>query len=183
MEEIDNQTQRTIGAEAVKKYSKQLGLDDKDALKKKLLIGSMLKNEKIYAYSGVQGGMREQKEKRLEQDDSLLNRFIRRLPTGVEADRLRKIQLRLTPVPYEENDYNPGSSFSEYRPSLTSVYKLFLTPSYKGFLEGDKTRAEKIKTQKTNLEKLLPVLEKQMKDNEVGADNNAEIDRLSLIHI
>jgi len=177
MEEIDTQKQRTIGAETVKKYSKQLGLDDKDALKKKLLIGSMLRNEKIYAYSGVQGGMREQKEKKLEQDDSLLSRFIRRLPTGVEADRLRKIQLRLAPVPYEENDYNPGSSFSGYRPSLTSVYKLFLSPSYKGFLEGDKVRAEKILKQKTNLEKQLPVLEKQMKDNEVGADNNAEIDR------
>jgi len=177
MEEIDTQKQRTIGAETVKKYSKQLGLDDKDALKKKLLIGSMLKNEKIYAYSGVQGGMREKKEKKLEQDDSLLSRFIRRLPTGVEADRLRQIQLRLAPVPYEENDYNPGSSFSGYRPSLTSVYKLFLSPSYKGFLEGDKVRAEKILKQKTNLEKQLPVLEKQMKDNEVGADNNAEIDR------
>ena len=177
MEEIDTQKQRTIGAETVKRYSKQLGLDDKDALKKKLLIGSMLRNEKVYAYSGVQGGMREQKEKKLEQDDSLLSRFIRRLPTGVEADRLRKIQLRLAPVPYDENDYNPGSSFSGYRPSLTSVYKLFLTPSYKGFLEGDKVRAEKIKLQKSGLEKMLPVLEKQMKDNEVGADNNREIDR------
>jgi hypothetical protein len=177
MEEIDTQKQRTIGAQTVNKYSKQLGLDNKDALKKKLLIGSMLRNEKVYAYSGVQGGMREKKEKRLEQDDSLLNRFIRTLPTGVEADRLRQIQLRLAPVPYEENDYNPGSSFSGYRPSLTSVYKLFLTPSYKGFLEGDKVRAEKILKQKTNLEKQLPALEKQMKDNEVGADNNKEIDR------
>ena len=57
------------------------------------------------------------------------------------------------------------------------MYKLFLSPSYKGFLEGDKVRAEKILKQKTNLEKQLPALEKQMKDNEVGADNNREIDR------
>ena len=64
MEEIDTQKQRTIGAQTVNKYSKQLGLDNKDALKKKLLIGSMLRNEKVYAYSGVQGGMREKKKRK-----------------------------------------------------------------------------------------------------------------------
>lgn len=177
METIDDQRGRGMGREVVDKYSKKLGLDDKDALKKKLLIGSMLKNEKIYAYSGVQGGIREKKEQRLEQEQSLLSRFVRNLPTGREADRLRQIQLSLTPVPYEDTDYAPGTTSIPYRPHLTSVYKLFLSPSYKGFLEGDKTRAEKILAQKTKLEKQLPALEKQMKDNEVGADNNAEIDR------
>ncbi len=171
--EINRRSQTETGRQAVEKYSKQLGLNNTDALKKKLLIASMLKNEKI---SPRDGGAAADAQLEASPSRSLLERFRQSLPTGAVEDSFRKISRRLTPIPYDEFDYNPVH-YGFQKPDASNPYKLFFSQGYKGFLAGDKSRAEKIKKEKDKLDKQIPALKKLVEDNRVGTDNNQEIDR------
>lgn len=173
MQEINRRSQTETGRQAVKKYSKQLGLNNKNALKKKLLIASMLKSEKIQPRDG---GAAADAQLEASPTQSFLERFRQSLPTGVLEDTFRKISRRLTPMPYDEFEYNPNH-YEFYKPDASNPYKLFFSQSYKGFLAGDKARAEKIKKEKDKLDKEIPRLQQLVEDNRVGTDNNTEIDR------
>ena len=173
MQEINRRSVIEIGRQAVEKYSKQLGLNNKNALKKKLLIASMLKNEKIKPIVGEDAA---DVQIASSPTRSLLERFRQSLPTGALEDTFRTISRRLTPVPYDNYDYN-ADQFEFYKAGASNPYKLFFSQGYKGFLSGDKTRAEKIKKEKDKLEKEIPRLQQLVEDNKVGTDNNAEIDR------
>jgi len=173
MQEINRRSAPEIGRQAVEKYSKQLGLNDKNALKKKLLIASMLKNEKIKPIVGEDAA---DVQIASSPTRSFLERFRQSLPTGALEDEFRKISRRLTPVPYDNHEYR-ADHFEFYTPDASNPYKLFFSQSYKGFLSGDKTRAEKIKKEKDKLDKEIPRLQQLVEDNKVGTDNNTEIDR------
>ena len=173
MQEVRRRTQTQVGEQIKEKYAKKLGIDNPDALKKKLLMGSMLRNEKIKPITTDSTDLAN----RISQTQTLLQRFTQGLPglpVSYLEEQYRKVAARLAPQPYEDAEY-ADDHFDPPNADASNYYKLFLTDSYKGFVAGDKTRAERIQKEKQDLEKLLPKLKKLMEDNEVGADDNAEI--------
>ena len=173
MQEIRRRTQTQIGEDVGKKYAKQLGTDKPDALKKKLLMASMLKNEKIKPIATGSTDVANQIAAR----QTLLQRLTQGLPglpISYMEEQYRKIAERLVPQPYEDAEY-AEDHFDPPNADASNYYKLFFTDSYKGFVAGDKARAERIQKEKAELEKRIPELRKAMEMNEVGADDNTEI--------
>tara|TARA_R110002012_G_scaffold169600_2_gene333596 strand:+ start:31 stop:5229 length:5199 start_codon:yes stop_codon:yes gene_type:complete len=171
-----------LAQETFKKFDKELGLTGKnaDAMKKKLLMRSMLKNQKISTSDSRAANQTVEKD--FVENSNLLGIFGRFKRGLEETSPFKKyynyLQKSLQPVSYNENDFggnNIGAPTGD--PTMSSVYTLFLTDAYKSFLAGDKTRAEKIQKDKTRIEKQIPALKKLVEDNEVGLDNNDEIDR------
>ena len=171
-----------LAQETYKKFDKELGITGKnqDALKKKLLMRSMLNNEKIDTSESRQ--LNKTIESDFQEGSKLLGLFGRFKRGLEESSPLKKyynyLQRSLQPVPYKSGDFAGNQlGFAGGDPTLGSVYTLFLTDSYRGFLAGDKERAEKIQKDKKEVEKAIPKLKKIMEDNEVGLDINSEIDR------
>mgnify|MGYP003108502631 CR=1 FL=1 len=174
MQEVRRRTQTDIGEQVKQKYAKKLGIDNPDALKKKLLMGSILRSEKIKPIATGTTDVANQIAAR----QTLLQRLSQGLPglppLNYLEEQYRKIAERLVPQPYEDAEY-ADDYFDPPNPDASNYYKLFFTDSYKGFVAGDKARAERIQKEKEELEKSLPKLKKLMEDNEVGADDNTEI--------
>ena len=182
MKEIDFQNATPVGQEMVKAYRKKLGLNDTDKLKKKLLIESMVHRNKINPRSDTTRTDRESRIKSKRDREPVKDNILQRFRTSVGFDDLAteygRVQKQLTPVPYNDIDHNLGYDGEDAQdPTIGNFYQLLSTPMYRGFMEGDKDRADKLQKDLDSLAHARGVAKKKFEDTKVAENDDAEIDR------
>ena len=180
MKLIDEEKETAVGKQTVEKYKKKLGLDNPDKLKKKILMGSILNRERTNP-TAIRLGARNQSPNELsrrtiERSMNPLQRFMR------AGDQLGKnlfaMETFLKPVGYTNEEHGAGSGYYlTPDPTMGNFFQLLTTQAYRGYMEGDKERADRLAEQADKLVYRRGELKKQRDDNEVGATDDAEIDR------
>ena len=170
MDRLMKDTRHTVGEMVLEKYSKQLGLDNPDKLKKKLLMNSILNRQKqgISPVSLKIDGLKEELKKSL----SVLEKF--KYKNDEVARRFFQIRERLKPMPFEDGDHNYSSDTD---PTVGNFYQLFTTQAYRGYMQGDKERADSLQKRADQLVYKRGEAKKIFEENEVGEDHNKEIER------
>jgi hypothetical protein len=182
MNAIDRERDTEIGDQMIQTYRKKLGLDDTDKLKKKLLIESMVHRNKINPRSDTSKlddeSRIKSKRDRGEVRDNLLQRFRNVVGFEDQAKYYGDLKKILTPVPY--NNFDHGNAFdgnADQDPTIGNFYQLLSTPMYRGFMEGDKDRADKLQKDLDSIDQARSVAKKKFEDTKVAENDDAEIDR------
>lgn len=170
MDQLARDTRHEIGKVVLEKYKKQLGIDNPDKLKKKLLMDSILNRQK-------QGGMRIASLKfdlkaEIMKNLSPLEKF--KYNNDATARRFFTIRERLRSEPFEDGDHISSTNTD---PTLGNFFQLFTTQAYRGYMEGDKERADNLQKQADQLVYKRGEAKKIFEENEVGEDHNKEIER------
>ena len=170
MDQLMRDTRHQLGEGVLEKYKKQLGIDNPDKLKKKLLMDSILNRQK-------QGGMRIASSKfdfkeELKKNLSPLEKF--KYNNDATARRFFTIRERLRSEPFEDGDHRSSTNTD---PTLGNFFQLFTTQAYRGYMEGDKERADNLQKQADQLVYKRGEAKKIFEENEVGEDHNKEIER------
>jgi len=177
MELIDRENDLDSGRAMLDKYGKKLGLDNPDKLKKKILMGSILNREKIdpskVRFTRDPG---ETKAQTIKKSMNPLQKFMKM------GDKLAKdffvIETVLKPVAIENNDHAAGSGYSfGPDPSMGNVFQLLTTQAYRGYVQGDKERADRLAEEANKLVYQRGEAKKQRDANEVAEDQSKEIQR------
>ena len=172
--------QRAVDPKLIAKFAKKLGIDNPDKLKKKLLIDSIINRNMIEPTGstrfGTPGAGAATTRQNIEASMNPLQRFM-----GM-ADRANAdffvIQKKLEPIGYENIDHTAGYGYSlKPDPTLGNFFQLFTTQAYRGFMQGDRERAEALEKEANALVYKRGEAKKQRDENEVADTDEAEIDR------
>jgi len=172
---IDFERSTEEGRAMVEKYSKKLGLNNPDKLKKKLLMNSILDR----AHIDPQGRSfrREGTTRRqvIEASMNPLQRFMG--ATDKQAKDFFIMEKKLQPIGYENRHHNTEGVMFEPDPRLGNFFQLLTSQAYRGFMQGDKERAEALGKEQDSLVYQRMEAMKQKSENEVASDQDGEIDR------
>ena len=140
-------------------------------------MGSILNREKIdptkVRFTGASG---ETKAQAIKKSMNPLQKFMKM------GDKLAKdffvVETVLKPVAIENNDHAAGSGYSfGPDPSMANVFQLLTTQAYRGYVQGDKERADRLAEEANKLVYQRGEAKKQRDANEVAEDQSKEIQR------
>ena len=179
MELIDRERDLASGRAMLDKYGKKLGLDKPDELKKKLLMGSIFNRQKIDTtkFRFASGRPMETRETKAQTIRKAINPISKFIMSEQEKD-FYVVETVLKPVAIDNMDHAAGSGYSfNPDPSMANVFQLLTTQAYRGYVQGDKERADKLAEEANKLVYQLGEAKKQRDANEVAENETGEIQR------